>query len=227
MLVDVERGRTVKGWRPRRLGGGLGNTRRGGPEQNTKYSGRDDFSSRDRNVPEREAPVMRGTSPPPDRDRYRRNERSRSRDRRRRSRSRDRDATRRRRSRERAPAAGGEREIKKEPVDEAAADGLPVNPDHIKRERRSRERSNRSRSRDRKRRRSRSRERRGGSKSRDRRRGDREAGAADGGNVFVKQELEDGGDYGVGADGAAPNYYQNQAGGQFDAQHGAIDPSNY
>jgi len=30
------------------LGGGLGNTRRGGPDQNTKYSGRDDFASRDR-----------------------------------------------------------------------------------------------------------------------------------------------------------------------------------
>jgi len=29
VLVDVERGRTVKGWRPRRLGGGLGNSRRG------------------------------------------------------------------------------------------------------------------------------------------------------------------------------------------------------
>ena len=28
VLVDVERGRTVKGWRPRRLGGGLGNSRR-------------------------------------------------------------------------------------------------------------------------------------------------------------------------------------------------------
>jgi len=27
VLVDVERGRTVKGWRPRRLGGGLGSTR--------------------------------------------------------------------------------------------------------------------------------------------------------------------------------------------------------
>jgi len=26
-LVDVERGRTVKGWKPRRLGGGLGSTR--------------------------------------------------------------------------------------------------------------------------------------------------------------------------------------------------------
>ena len=27
VLVDVERGRTVKGWKPRRLGGGLGSTR--------------------------------------------------------------------------------------------------------------------------------------------------------------------------------------------------------
>jgi len=33
VLVDVERARTVKGWLPRRLGGGLGGTRRGGPEQ--------------------------------------------------------------------------------------------------------------------------------------------------------------------------------------------------
>ncbi|CAG8463271.1 11680_t:CDS:2 [Ambispora gerdemannii] len=37
ILVDVERGRTVKGWRPRRLGG----TRIGGPDQNQKYSGRE------------------------------------------------------------------------------------------------------------------------------------------------------------------------------------------
>ena len=29
VLVDVERARTVKGWRPRRLGGGLGGTRKG------------------------------------------------------------------------------------------------------------------------------------------------------------------------------------------------------
>ncbi|KAJ3331652.1 hypothetical protein HDU76_002610 [Blyttiomyces sp. JEL0837] len=41
ILVDVERGRTVKGWRPRRLGGGLGGTRIGGPDVNQKYSGRD------------------------------------------------------------------------------------------------------------------------------------------------------------------------------------------
>ncbi|CAI9722330.1 small nuclear ribonucleoprotein 70 kDa-like [Octopus vulgaris] len=44
VLVDVERGRTVKGWRPRRLGGGLGGTRKGGPEENTRFSGRDEFN---------------------------------------------------------------------------------------------------------------------------------------------------------------------------------------
>ncbi|KAF9620343.1 hypothetical protein IFM89_011078 [Coptis chinensis] len=41
VLVDVERGRTVPNWRPRRLGGGLGSTRIGGDEVNMKYSGRE------------------------------------------------------------------------------------------------------------------------------------------------------------------------------------------
>ncbi|KAK4336533.1 hypothetical protein RND71_044249 [Anisodus tanguticus] len=45
VLVDVERGRTVKGWLPRRLGGGLGGRRRGGPEDNSRHSGRDDNSN--------------------------------------------------------------------------------------------------------------------------------------------------------------------------------------
>jgi len=242
VLVDVERGRTVKGWRPRRLGGGLGNTRRGGPDVNTKYSGRDDFSSRDRNAPAdrsealRDGPVMRGGSA--ERERYRRPERSRSRDRRRRSRSRERDGTRRRRSRERGAGAGERDIVKKEPVDEMAAEAGAAAEDGTsvvrKRERhrsRSRERSNRSKSRDRKRgRRSRSRDKRGGSKSRGDRRRDREAGAADGNNVSVKQELEDGADYGVGADGVNPNFYPPQQpppAGQYGAEHGAIDPSNY
>ncbi|KAL6012340.1 U1 small nuclear ribonucleoprotein [Asimina triloba] len=39
VLVDVERGRTVPNWRPRRLGGGLGSTRVGGEDLNQKYSG--------------------------------------------------------------------------------------------------------------------------------------------------------------------------------------------
>ncbi|XP_048480131.1 U1 small nuclear ribonucleoprotein 70 kDa isoform X2 [Plutella xylostella] len=42
VLVDVERARTVKGWLPRRLGGGLGGTRRGGSDVNIKHSGRED-----------------------------------------------------------------------------------------------------------------------------------------------------------------------------------------
>ncbi len=41
ILVDVERGRTVKNWRPRRLAGGLGRTRVAGPNENQRHSGRD------------------------------------------------------------------------------------------------------------------------------------------------------------------------------------------
>ncbi|KAK1440596.1 hypothetical protein QVD17_06425 [Tagetes erecta] len=41
VLVDVERGRTVPNWRPRRLGGGLGTTRVGGEEVNQRQSGRE------------------------------------------------------------------------------------------------------------------------------------------------------------------------------------------
>lgn len=40
IVVDVERGRTVKGWKPRRLGGGLGRTRMGLSHQNDCTSGR-------------------------------------------------------------------------------------------------------------------------------------------------------------------------------------------
>ena len=36
VLVDVERGRTVKGWRPRRLGGGLGSTREAQPDESER-----------------------------------------------------------------------------------------------------------------------------------------------------------------------------------------------
>ncbi|KAJ8322785.1 hypothetical protein O5D80_008317 [Batrachochytrium dendrobatidis] len=63
ILVDVERGRTVPGWKPRRLGGGLGGTRNGlrpattttaesaaGPPSRNDYSssGNGDFKDRDR-----------------------------------------------------------------------------------------------------------------------------------------------------------------------------------
>ncbi|KAL9251364.1 U1 small nuclear ribonucleoprotein 70 kDa-like protein [Drosera capensis] len=41
VLVDVERGRTVPNWRPRRLGGGLGTTRVGGEDVTQRPSGRE------------------------------------------------------------------------------------------------------------------------------------------------------------------------------------------
>ncbi|CAK9320654.1 unnamed protein product [Citrullus colocynthis] len=41
VLVDVERGRTVPNWRPRRLGGGLGTTRVGGEDNSQRHSGRE------------------------------------------------------------------------------------------------------------------------------------------------------------------------------------------
>ncbi|KAK3612543.1 hypothetical protein CHS0354_024528 [Potamilus streckersoni] len=131
VLVDVERGRTVKGWRPRRLGGGLGGTRKGGPDENTRFSGRDDFSGNGNIRDER-----RERSPSRERRR-----RSRSRERRPRSRSREK---RRERSRSR---------------DRSRKDGM-IEEERNRRRSRSRDRK-RSRSRervDRKRRRSRSRE---------------------------------------------------------------------
>merc|ERR1711872_730073 len=85
VLVDVERGRTVKGWLPRRLGGGLGGTRKGGSDVNVRHSGRDD-GRRDRDG---------------DRGRSRRS-RSRSRDHKKRSRSRDRKKRSRSRDRKRS-----------------------------------------------------------------------------------------------------------------------------
>lgn len=41
VVVDVERGRTVRDWKPRRLGGGLGYTRLGPKWKNQTNSGRD------------------------------------------------------------------------------------------------------------------------------------------------------------------------------------------
>jgi len=134
VLVDVERGRTVKGWLPRRLGGGLGNTRKGGADVNVRHSGRDD-RGRDRSR-ERDRDRRRDRSRSRDRrkrsrSRDRRRDRSRSRDRRRRSRSRDRkrskrsrsrsrDRERRREKREKAERGGDGAEgfrVKEEPAD--------------------------------------------------------------------------------------------------------------
>lgn len=93
VLVDVERARTVKGWLSRRLGGGLGGTRRGGPDVNIKHSGREDDRRRDDNY---DRPERGGGGGGEDRPRSR----ERSRDRRPppppRSRSRDREPRRKR-----------------------------------------------------------------------------------------------------------------------------------
>lgn len=120
VLVDVERARTVKGWLPRRLGkfklescaavfycilfclgGGLGGTRRGGPDVNIKHSGREDNErERERYRLERER-EERGRDRERERGPERRRSRSRERRRRSRSRSKDRKRTRRGASRER------------------------------------------------------------------------------------------------------------------------------
>uniref|UniRef100_A0A1B0FF02 U1 small nuclear ribonucleoprotein 70 kDa n=2 Tax=Glossina TaxID=44049 RepID=A0A1B0FF02_GLOMM len=113
VLVDVERARTVKGWLPRRLGGGLGGTRRGGNDVNIKHSGREDNKrereryrlEREREDRENARAVERGRFGAADsirrrsqsRDRLRERERERSR----RSRSRSRERRKRRGSRER------------------------------------------------------------------------------------------------------------------------------
>lgn len=92
VVVDVERSRTVKNWRPRRLGGGLGNTRRGPADSSNCNRANDSSEGRDRSRSRSRRRRSRSRS------RERRHRRSRSRDRRRRSRSRDRK---RRRSRSR------------------------------------------------------------------------------------------------------------------------------
>ncbi|XP_071830917.1 U1 small nuclear ribonucleoprotein 70 kDa-like [Apostichopus japonicus] len=102
VLVDVERARTVKGWFPRRLGGGLGGTRRGAPDQNTRHSGREDPSgSIGREDDRRERPR---------REERRRRSRSRSKEPRRRERDRgDRDNRDRRRDRDSRRDRGADR----------------------------------------------------------------------------------------------------------------------
>ncbi|CAA7387863.1 unnamed protein product [Spirodela intermedia] len=132
VLVDVERGRTVANWRPRRLGGGLGSTRVGGEEVNLKGSGRDPQQAasgqrpeeprarEDRHVDrEREKSRERGR----ERDREREKSHERSRDRevrddrhhhhrdrdRDRDRNRDRDRDRERERRDRGGGGGRER----------------------------------------------------------------------------------------------------------------------
>ncbi|XP_060808217.1 U1 small nuclear ribonucleoprotein 70 kDa isoform X2 [Amyelois transitella] len=120
VLVDVERARTVKGWLPRRLGGGLGGTRRGGADVNIKHSGREDNErERERYRLEQRERDERARHDRADRAGARRRSRSRSRRRsgsrsRRRDRERERpreedDTRRRRRSRSRSERRGGAR----------------------------------------------------------------------------------------------------------------------
>lgn len=128
VLVDVERGRTVKGWLPRRLGGGLGGTRRGGPDMNVRHSGREDGSGRERgdryerSRSPRERRRKRSKSRSRERSERKRTRRSRSRDReRRRSRSREKKKSRRSsrsRSRERRDRKDRERDIRKGRIEE-------------------------------------------------------------------------------------------------------------
>ncbi|KAI7803869.1 U1 small nuclear ribonucleoprotein 70 kDa [Triplophysa rosa] len=147
VLVDVERGRTVKGWHPRRLGGGLGGTRRGGADVNIKHSGRDDTSRYD------DRPIGSDR----DRDRTDRRERSRDRDKERgeRRRSRSRERRRRTRSRERERAvvvAGEETGGSNRRRDRERERGAPGDSREKSRDRdRERDRKRRSRSRDKKR----------------------------------------------------------------------------
>ncbi|KAJ4963820.1 hypothetical protein NE237_023759 [Protea cynaroides] len=115
VLVDVERGRTVPNWRPRRLGGGLGSTRIGGEEVNQKYSGREREKSRERGRDrdlEREKSRERSHDRTRDRDpREERHHRDRDRNRDRdRERERGRDRDRRDRDRERDRGRDNDRE---------------------------------------------------------------------------------------------------------------------
>ncbi|KAL2520653.1 U1 small nuclear ribonucleoprotein 70 kDa [Forsythia ovata] len=75
VLVDVERGRTVPNWRPRRLGGGLGTTRVGGEEVNQRTSGREQLQSG--GTSRSEEPRVRDDQ---DRDREKSHERGRNRE---------------------------------------------------------------------------------------------------------------------------------------------------
>ncbi|KAF0929147.1 hypothetical protein E2562_016386 [Oryza meyeriana var. granulata] len=95
VLVDVERGRTVPNWRPRRLGGGLGSSRIGGENAEQKLSTREQQHA---GRPRSEEP--RRDDRRADRDREKSRERPRERDRDERTRERSHDRTRERDSRE-------------------------------------------------------------------------------------------------------------------------------
>ncbi|XP_016987534.2 U1 small nuclear ribonucleoprotein 70 kDa [Drosophila rhopaloa] len=187
VLVDVERARTVKGWLPRRLGGGLGGTRRGGNDVNIKHSGREDNEREreryrlerereDREGPGRGGAGSNGLEARSGRGFGAERRRSRSRERRDRERDRGRGAVAstgrsRSRSRERRKRRAGSRERYAE---------------FDRRDRRDRERErDRDREREKKKKRSKSRERESSRERRERKRErrDRERGTGVGGDV--------------------------------------------
>lgn len=114
VLVDVERARTVKGWLPRRLGGGLGGTRRGGPDVNVRHSGREEHRDRGSAGGEgggRRRSRSRDRGEGRDRgDRERRRRRSRSRSK---ERTKKRSRSRERKRRSRSRGEGGEKRDRK------------------------------------------------------------------------------------------------------------------
>ncbi|KAI8037975.1 U1 small nuclear ribonucleoprotein 70 kDa [Drosophila gunungcola] len=187
VLVDVERARTVKGWLPRRLGGGLGGTRRGGNDVNIKHSGREDNEREreryrlerereDREGPGRAGGGSNGLEARSGRGFGAERRRSRSRERRDRERDRGRGAVAssgrsRSRSRERRKRRAGSRERYDE---------------FDRRDRRERERErDRDREREKKKKRSKSRERESSRERRERKRErrDRDRGTGAGGDV--------------------------------------------
>ncbi|KAK7481865.1 hypothetical protein BaRGS_00026891, partial [Batillaria attramentaria] len=206
VLVDVERGRTVKGWRPRRLGGGLGGTRKGGPDENTRFSGRDDYSQTNAAAGyEEQGGAARGGR-----------ERSRSRERGRkervRSRSRERSERRRGGSRDR-DRRGRSRSKERERRRRSEDRGGPEEEEEMVRK--DKKRGRRSRSRDRKRSRSpRDRKRSRRSRSRDRGRRSRERRIKEESDVSLEPPFGDG--------GAGYNNYDNSNGGGGDGD-GAYD----
>ncbi|CAL1399791.1 unnamed protein product [Linum trigynum] len=80
VLVDVERGRTVPNWRPRRLGGGLGTSRVGGEEVATREAQQPGGASRSEEPKARDdRPVEREKSRERGREKEREREKSRER----------------------------------------------------------------------------------------------------------------------------------------------------
>ncbi|XP_023179092.1 U1 small nuclear ribonucleoprotein 70 kDa [Drosophila hydei] len=198
VLVDVERARTVKGWLPRRLGGGLGGTRRGGNDVNIKHSGREDNEREreryrlEREREDREGGVRGGANNGLDGRGGRAPYGGVVGGERRRSRSRDR----RERERERGARVGRSRSRSRERRKRRASSRDRDYDDFDgRRDRRDRERD-RDREREKKKKRSKSRERESSRERRDRKRErrDRDRGGSDrsgGGDRDVKERKPD------------------------------------